>query len=98
MDDIQLEHFISYMEYHSELFQDFIENKNYEKLKEFIIISEILQDFRTHLKGFSAVKLLEAYIVEIKRFAMSFYDLCEQYGYDDDEFLINQYTDIILAL
>ena len=98
MEQLQLEHFISFMEYNTRLFESFLDTKNYEDLQDFVIMCELIEYFRIHLKGYSAIILLEAYVVEIKRFAMSFYDLCERYGYDDDENLINEYTDKILAL
>ena len=97
--EITLQHFTSFMEYHNNCFNDFVEYKDYEKLEEFIMLCEFIEFFRNILKSSRAHQLIEAYVIEIKNFAYTFNDYCDQYGYDaDDYYLIIDYTDTVLSL
>jgi len=88
------------MEYHNNLFDDFVEKKDYEKLAEYVILCDIIPIFRTHLKSPRSQDIIEQYVSEIKRFAENLYDLSEKYGYDtvSEYSIINDYTDVIFAL
>lgn len=98
MSKLNLSHFSSFMRYHTDIFNEFIELKNYDKLDEFIMLCEYINYFRDELTSVQDTKLIESYVIEIKNFANTFYDLCEQYGYSNDYVLVNEYVDVVLSL
>ena len=91
--------FATYMRYHTDCFNEFVEHRDYEKLDEFVMLCEFIEYFRENLTSPKATIIIEEYVIEIKNFAYTFNDYCEQYGYDSTDYhLIVDYTDTVLAL
>ena len=67
MEKITLLHFASYMEYHSLIFNQFIDHKDYDKLNEFIIMCNFIEYFRKILKLPKETMIIEKYVIEIKK-------------------------------
>lgn len=92
-------HFIDFKYYHQECYRIFVEEKDYDKLEEFNILCQILEEFRKE-KNYNLTIVLEMYILSIKRTAYTMLDLCEQYGYStlEENDNIEQYCNVILSL
>ena len=96
--EIGIQHIKSFREFHQFLFDEFIQFKDYDKLEEYINLFLIIKDLQKSVKNNTlAYSLLQTYIVHVKTTARSFYDLAEQYNYDE-YFIIDEYIDQALAL
>lgn len=93
------EDFKSFKEYHTAIFDEFVEYKYYRKLEEFIILCDMIEYFRENIKDDPKGHIaIECYVLEMKEFANTFIDLCDEFGYSDDNYIMNEYADTIFAL
>jgi hypothetical protein len=96
--EIDLDNLMSLKRYHQELFDDFINFKDYSKLEEYIMFFDILEDYRIWIKNDPRSYIyLESYILDLKSTAYKFYELAEQYDYNEFS-IIDDYIDKALKL
>lgn len=94
---IDVEHIYSFKEYHQQLFDDFIYYKNYTKLEEYLMLFDLIEEFRM-IRNPRIYFILENYITDIKDNAKNFIDLADRYGYYDNFRLVDDYCDRVWLL